>query len=972
MTSGRVSGGPSRDAEAPTRTTWTRDGIGAIVAVLALGLVFRLFIVQVNPLSGFGVDVGSFRAWAGNLAANGVGGFYDRPGFLDYTPGYLYVLWAVGVVGQAVGNIGDLIKIPPILSDIALGWLVWSMVRELGGGRRAGLIGAALVVANPVSWFDSVLWGQVDSFGVVFLLLGVREVWRDRPERAAVFTVVAALIKPQLAILAPVLAVVTIRRAFWPTDSAPVADGADGPDGFPARPGLAGALDRFWAWERRTDRPIRIMTTGLAGFLTAVVLCFPFGLSVIEPGQNGEVLHSGLIEQVFKTAGGYPYASVNAYNPWALASIDGAGVAADGQWACDTIIRNPPAGHTSCPEAVMIGPFTAVVVGAALLAAAFLIVSLLVARRPTPLVILTGVTILAIAFFILPTRVHERYLFPFIAIGAILAAVSVRWRIAYVVLSVTTFLNMYVVLTTLYPDNPGIDDWLGIGGTLRSTTAVQLIALTALAAALWAFAQLRPTAQRALDGELIAGGDDDGVDAEGWVDEPDWPAHDHPSVPAGWRSQRSGAGAGSTVIASAIPPHGVDPGPADGVPRQATFPTWTEPGSFAELGPIGWFRARLGQRPVRADRSHALHDEPPGRLDRLDLWILVVLVVSVLGIRMFRLGEPYQMHFDEVYHARTAAEFLQSWRYGIDHDIYEWTHPHLAKYAMAGGLIAWGDDRVNATSDLGVPVVDAAIERRTDDTEVAGRRDGDRVDLVTGAELRSYDLVSRDLVATQPIDGAVAVAVDPSASQLFIGSSAGTIWTFDASALDGLRSGGSPGLLPEPVEFGQVDGSIKRLFVPDDGSAVIVVTADDQVRSLDSVSGEVLGTVQLHAVADVGPGGTAPTLVGTPGSVADPHAVATRLATLLGGSAATYEVRLSGTAERLIIAGITDSAHQKTIQGAIDDGRLAGLSIDSLPQVAVADANGLELINPASGSLTSTIDVGGAAHGLALATVDRA
>ena len=50
-------------------------------------------------------------------------------------------------------------------------------------------------------------------------------------------------------------------------------------------------------------------------------------------------------------------------------------------------------------------------------------------------------------------------------------------------------------------------------------------------------------------------------------------------------------------------------------------------------------------------------------------------------MRTFRLAEPYQMHFDEVYHARTATEFLQGWRYGESHDIYEWTHPHLAKYA---------------------------------------------------------------------------------------------------------------------------------------------------------------------------------------------------------------------------------------------------------------------------------------------------
>ena len=73
-----------------------------------------------------------------------------------------------------------------------------------------------MAVLNPISWFDSVVWGQVDSFGVVFLLLGLRELWRDRPERAAIYTVIAAIIKPQLGILIPLVAVVTIRRAFWP------------------------------------------------------------------------------------------------------------------------------------------------------------------------------------------------------------------------------------------------------------------------------------------------------------------------------------------------------------------------------------------------------------------------------------------------------------------------------------------------------------------------------------------------------------------------------------------------------------------------------------------------------------------------------------------------------------------------------------------------------------------------------------
>ena len=146
---------------------------------------------------------------------------------------------------------------------------------------------------------------------------------------------------------------------------------------------------------------------------------------------------------------------------------------------------------------------------------------------------------------------------------------------------------------------------------------------------------------------------------------------------------------------------------------------------------------------------------------------------------MFRLSEPYQMHFDEVYHARTATEFLQDWRYGISHDIYEWTHPHVAKYAMAGGLVAWGDDRVTATANLGVPVLDAAIEPRQTDPEFGSQHGGDRVDVATGSEVRSFDLRTRALLATIPVDGARALGVDANGLRLFVGSDSGAISTID-------------------------------------------------------------------------------------------------------------------------------------------------------------------------------------------------
>ena len=119
---------PGRGTGAPPRSTGTQGAVGAVLITLALGLALRFILLYLLPGSGFDADLVSFRFWADDLARNGLGGFYERDFFHDYTPGYMYVLWVVGTIGRAVGGIGDLIKIPPILADLGLGYLVgrWS------------------------------------------------------------------------------------------------------------------------------------------------------------------------------------------------------------------------------------------------------------------------------------------------------------------------------------------------------------------------------------------------------------------------------------------------------------------------------------------------------------------------------------------------------------------------------------------------------------------------------------------------------------------------------------------------------------------------------------------------------------------------------------------------------------------------------------------------------------------------------
>ncbi|MDQ3879988.1 MAG: phospholipid carrier-dependent glycosyltransferase, partial [Chloroflexota bacterium] len=76
------------------------------------------------------------------------------------------------------------------------------------------------------------------------------------------------------------------------------------------------------------------------------------------------------------------------------------------------------------------------------------------------------------------------------------------------------------------------------------------------------------------------------------------------------------------------------------------------------------------------------------------------IVLVAFLFRLWRLDVPVSMHFDEVYHARSAAEWLANWRFGADRDVYEWTHPMLAKYLIAAGIEAADPNRVVGGGDV--------------------------------------------------------------------------------------------------------------------------------------------------------------------------------------------------------------------------------------------------------------------------------
>jgi hypothetical protein len=967
---------PDRGTSAPTRPS---QAALALIAILVLGLAFRLIIAYVLlPGSGFGTDRSSFQAWAGELAANGPFGFYERGFFIDYTPGYLYVLWLLGIVGGALGGIGDLIKLPPILTDVVLAWLVHAFVRELGGSRRAALIGALLVVANPVAWFDSAIWGQVDSFGLVFLLLGLRDLWRGRPERASFFAVVAAVIKPQLGILIPVLAVVLLRRHLWvrlrgragpvPTAEPGASDVPGGPLTQPVAD-LRGPGGEPWL-DRLGSGPVRLVTSAAVAFATVIGLCLPFGMSLV-----------GLFQQIAKTAGGYPYITVNAYNPWALVTSGGNGLAQNGQWLRDV------AGSTADQAATLIAGIPAVFVGTTLLLALIAGVCVVVARtgRPTSLeiadeglpgspfrvmvderrLLVVALTVLAIGFFVAPTRVHERYLFPFVALAAILAATSVRWRIAYILLSLAGFANLYAVLLIPLFQNPGVQDWLGLADAIRSPLGVSLVAVVFLAALLWMLTELRPRALRRLDREAILDERWEWAEASGALDDTFIAEPVQGPTPGGAPARGIGAAMAAGPLAG------------DASVPSASF-AWDEADLIRERARPAGLPLPLGLGSVRAllaDRSRLLHREGGGRFDRLDLWLLVVIVVAALVLRTFRLSEPYRMHFDEVYHARTATEFLQDWRYGKPHDIYEFTHPHLAKYAMAVGLIVAGDDQVTAQRSLGTAVRDALVEPQWVDPSLPAGRAGDRFYVAGGDQVRAYDLLDRRQITTWDVPGASALALDPVDHRVLVGTDAGGVLALDTTELDGLRAESTS--LPTtgldgPAPFAEVGAPVTRIALTGDGTGMAVATASGEVVMVDPGTGSNLARTRLDGLADLIDGGLGSGLTADPAAVTDPAAAASVLATITGGDTAEYQRRLTrttgtGSGQVVVLAGIPDE-QRSNLEGAIADGRLSGFAITPLPRIAASDAGGVSFLDPATGAVVDTVGLDGAGRGMAKVT----
>ncbi len=171
---------------------------------------------------GYVTDLDAFKAWGRVLNEVGFSRIY-RQGenfFIDYPPGYLYVLGFLDRLRILLGlDIQSdaytlLLKIPSILSDLLCAGALLFLTRPKAGDRTALFVSACYLFC-PAVLINSTQWGQVDSFCTAVLLLSVLLLYKERYAPSGALYGLSVICKPQMLIFAPLYLFFALKRKKW-------------------------------------------------------------------------------------------------------------------------------------------------------------------------------------------------------------------------------------------------------------------------------------------------------------------------------------------------------------------------------------------------------------------------------------------------------------------------------------------------------------------------------------------------------------------------------------------------------------------------------------------------------------------------------------------------------------------------------------------------------------------------------------
>ncbi|MBI5285589.1 MAG: DUF2029 domain-containing protein, partial [Chloroflexi bacterium] len=305
---------------------------------------------------------------------------------------YHYALWLLSLPYGWLGGAFDtnamslrvLVKIPPLVLDVALIVAAYAAARALWPKDRS-MLGplsvAALVAFHPVVVYDSAVWAQIDAVVAISAIGAIAFAARGQPVPACAMLAFGLLNKPQPIIYSLIVVVLLYRTS-----------------------GVRG-----------------LARGAAAGLVVSIVPVLPWLIA----GDASRLVE--VYRKLFSSDTPVTALTQNAWNLWWFVPF------AKVPEAKDVMTNLGGLAVTYQRFSLGLSGF------AALLAAAY------TWRFATLRGGLVAAGYIAVAFYVLPTSTHERYMYPMVAILAPVLLVEPRFRYVYAILSATLFLNMFLV-----------------------------------------------------------------------------------------------------------------------------------------------------------------------------------------------------------------------------------------------------------------------------------------------------------------------------------------------------------------------------------------------------------------------------------------------------------------------------------------------------------------------------------------------
>ena len=216
-----------------------------IISLFLGGFLIRLGLMFID--SSF--DINNHISWAQDAYSRGFSGFYETQSrevyawlYPNYPPLSILIFYLVFIIKQPVFNLlwwlnlkipffpskiftflgtrdytVGFYKIPAIIFDLVLACILYLFSNKLfPKNNNKHLVTVSLVLFNPIFFYVSSLWGQIETIVLSFFLISIYLlIFSKKPILSFIFFVLSFLVKPVIIIFLPVYLIYFFKNYGW-------------------------------------------------------------------------------------------------------------------------------------------------------------------------------------------------------------------------------------------------------------------------------------------------------------------------------------------------------------------------------------------------------------------------------------------------------------------------------------------------------------------------------------------------------------------------------------------------------------------------------------------------------------------------------------------------------------------------------------------------------------------------------------